>query len=658
MRHPWSLAWARSTISAATLVAAVAGLAPGATAQEKFDRLFVFGDSYADLTLSDKPASSPLSSLPPGLGLSLWRVYPVPLAANLGIKGIEDVAVGGATASEFGSPPALIQLITPAAIKPGNLPQQVDGFIATNPSFSFGPRDLVTVSIGGNDFLQLFETSGKDPVTFGNDTAQLASGEIHKLVEKGARTFVIAGFSGMSNLGPEIIPDGAVETLADAYASAYFNALQVNLLPDAQKGTRFFMLDLFKLGAQAVADPRYGFTVTNVDAKGNIESRCASPAACPVNNPDNPGGVKFFLGPDGLHLTSDGFQLVADYMANIVIAPDTIAVQPGIVMASTSGFVSTVFGRLDATRIAEVGASMAPDGPMGLGATEKSRGPQAAPSSGRFTSYAMGTFLGGNRSDSADVVGYDYDSTSGTAGIEYSVNRNLVFGVAANYTSTSADLNNDANIDVDAVQGAAYLSYATRQMFAEALAAYGSHNVDLGRPGAVDFKPINSSTDASTFAVAARGGYLFDLGGLRAGPIAALTYIHTRVDGYTEKGDDLATFNVSAQTLDSLTGNLGLRFLAPFKAADGSLVIPYVNVMLEHQFGDDARTVTTTLTQAPLLPILTSSSNFEDRTYGRVEGGITLQLTPDLSATFTGASTFARDDGQDYRVSVGLNYRF
>ena len=154
MRRPRSPAWARLVLSAAAVLLAVAGLGPSAAADEKYTQLFVFGDSYADLTLSDKPASNLLA--PPGLGLSLWRVYPIPLAAKLGMSRIVDVAVGGATASPFGT---TSPFITPPAIAPGNLPAQVDGFFATNPSFTFGPRDLVTINIGGNDIRGILDNS-------------------------------------------------------------------------------------------------------------------------------------------------------------------------------------------------------------------------------------------------------------------------------------------------------------------------------------------------------------------------------------------------------------------------------------------------------------------------------------------------------------------
>jgi outer membrane autotransporter protein len=346
-------------------------------------------------------------------------------------------------------------------------------------------------------------------------------------------------------------------------------------------------------------------------------------------------------------------------MTNIVQAPSIIAVQPGIVMTTTGGFAQSLLTRLagthEARAFADLGPAAAADAPMGLGASDRARAPQAG-SAGRFTSFAMGTFLGGNRSDSADAVGYDYDATSGTAGIEYSINRNLIMGVALNYTTLNADLRDDAKVNLDAIQAAAYLSYATRNAFADALIAYGSHDIDLNRAGVID--TIHSSTDAGALALAARAGYLFDLGSLRAGPVAGLTYIHSRVGGYTETGDDLLTFQVSSQTLDSVTGNMGLRFLAPFKAGGGSLVIPHLDVLLEHQFGDHTQTLTTTLVQAPLLPIPTTLPTFNDRTYGRIEGGVTFQLGPDLSASVNAGTTFARDDGQDYRVSAGLNYRF
>jgi uncharacterized protein YhjY with autotransporter beta-barrel domain len=343
-------------------------------------------------------------------------------------------------------------------------------------------------------------------------------------------------------------------------------------------------------------------------------------------------------------------------------APKFIAVVPGITVVATSGFTGAIANRLDSVRgqaAAEgsiLSSTTPPDGLMGLGAGAKARTPPPTPAS-PFTVYAMGTFLGGSRADAPNLLGFDYHASSGTVGIEYSVNRNLILGLAANYTGTDADVNGGATVDVSAIQGAVYLSYATRQWFVDLLAAYGSHDLGLTRPGLPD--PVRGSTTAGAYALAARAGYLLDFGGVRAGPIAGLTYVRSHVDGYTETGDPQLTLTVSSLTLDSLTGSVGIRFLAPFQTG-GKLVVPYLNVTLEHQFGDLDQVLSATLTSAPptLPPILSTFAAFDARDFGKIEGGLTVELGTELSASISGASTFARDEGYDFRISAGLNYRF
>ena len=55
MRDPHAPEWTKSAVFAAAVLFVAIGLTSRAAAQAKFDRLFVFGDSYADLTLSDRP---------------------------------------------------------------------------------------------------------------------------------------------------------------------------------------------------------------------------------------------------------------------------------------------------------------------------------------------------------------------------------------------------------------------------------------------------------------------------------------------------------------------------------------------------------------------------------------------------------------------------
>src|SRR5262245_25286142 len=636
MRQPSPRARIRASIVAAALITGLATCISSAAAEDKFPRLFVFGDSYTDTALA-----------------GLWRVYPLPLQENLAIDQMVEFGVGGARASPFGPP---------AVVPPGwHLQQQVDAYLATGNLI--GARDLVTLNIGGNDGLGLLFNIGTplnntaigypgisislgNASTFANITADYASAQIHRLIDSGARNFVLGEFSGLSGL--PVVPS-VLGPIADAYGQAYFNAMQTRLAPLGQSGIRFFILDLFRLGVAVNADPgRYGFLGFN----------CPGPALPPIcgGNINSPLQKQFYLGPDGLHLTSGGFALVADYMANLVLAPDTIAVQPAVSAALTSNFTGAVLGRLDALReqnnVSDLRTAATGGSLKDLG---YSQGAQAGrPEASRFTVYTMGTIAGGSRSDAPDLRGFDYDASAGTAGIEYRVSPGLIVGLAGNYTTTNADLNRGANIDVDAAQVAGYLSYSSKRWFADALFGYGHHDVEMSRPGVIDI--IRNDTDANVWAAVARGGYLYDFGRLRAGPIAGLTYMHSKVDGYTEKGDPLLTYSVAAQTLETFTGSFGVQLRAPFLVGP-SPVSTFLNVTLEHEFGDATRTMTASLTQAPLVPILSPVPNFETRTYGKVEGGLAFELGPTLSATVNAASTFAREDN-DHRISVGLNYRF
>ena len=274
MRHSRLRARARCVAVAGVLIAAASGLAPGANAQQTFDRLIVFGDSYADLSLSNQPASNPLA--PPGFKASFWNVYPLSLQAHLGIPDILDVAVGGATASPLIGPPGIPPFL--------NLPQQVTAFLGTNPPF--GPRDLITLNIGGNDIRDIVRQANASSFSagypselltkdnfqkFADQTVKYVMGDptigvkgITDLIKAGAHNFVLGEFSTISGL-PELQPifnaNPDLKNAADKYARAYFDGMQTALLPYAQAGNRFFLFDLGRLGQAVNADPaKYNFS--------------------------------------------------------------------------------------------------------------------------------------------------------------------------------------------------------------------------------------------------------------------------------------------------------------------------------------------------------------------------------------------------------------
>jgi outer membrane lipase/esterase len=67
--------------------------------------------------------------------------------------------------------------------------------------------------------------------------------------------------------------------------------------------------------------------------------------------------------------------------------------------------------------------------------------------------------------------------------------------------------------------------------------------------------------------------------------------------------------------------------------------------------------VTTMQVTTPLLPVLTPVPD-NGHTYGKVAAGISATFAGNVSATLTGATTFARDGGNDAAVSGGIKVAF
>jgi uncharacterized protein YhjY with autotransporter beta-barrel domain len=345
------------------------------------------------------------------------------------------------------------------------------------------------------------------------------------------------------------------------------------------------------------------------------------------------------------------------HRCNITTAPKTFGAQATMMLPASADLAGAIMGRIDSERAKskdDASASGSPgndDGMMGLGKSSKTV--KSAPQ-GPFSIFAAAALLGGTNPDSPSLAGYSYDTLSAVLGLEYTVNRTLILGLAGSVTDTGTDLNTGATVGVSSAQVAAYLSYATKQVFLDALVAYGASDLAVRRP--VIAQVVRSSTDANALLAVIRGGYLFDLGKLRVGPIAGLTYVHGRIDGYTETGAPDLVYTVSTQSFDLLTGSAGVRFLAAFQAS-GYLVVPYLNVTWEHQLGDSTQSFSATLVQPGALPISLSYPVFDARDFGKIEGGVTIELAPWTTLMLGGASTFA-SDGHDFRVSAGLSFRF
>ncbi|MDQ2081017.1 autotransporter domain-containing protein [Xanthobacteraceae bacterium Astr-EGSB] len=529
---------------------------------------------------------------------------------------VKNYAVGGATS---------------AYVNNNNLAWNLPGMYwevqsIINSGVRFGMSDLIDItSMGGNDGLLTAKNWG---ITFTDqDTARNNLYNIQQMVNLGGRNFLL-------------------------HNAGNFQINQQTLAPLAQQGIRIFIFDGSTFVDRVKANPAaYGFK-----SSSDYCAMYGGTHSCAAANRDNPRMTNASLAEQNeyafyyVHPTSAMAGYLAAYGANLADAPATINAQAEVAQIAVAGFSNNLLGRLDAYR--RMGANATANA---YASAMPTKAKPAAIQTQPWSVFLEGAYQTGKRGDSLFAFGYDYDIEGGTVGAQYQVNPNLSLGAAFSGTTSNSTLNfSQGHTDIDSYQFAAFASVNYPNWFVDAVGTVGRNNYKIDRVGV--FGKQNADTDGTSYAFAAKAGYLFDVGAMKIGPIAGFNYTKVKIDGYTETGDSLINQVVADQDADSLSAQAGVQFrlAQPYGAAK---LDPYVNVTAEHQFSGD-RTILSWQENAPLLPVYTPIQNRGEITYGKVSLGMSAVVTDKLSAQISAVTTFARDGGDDYGVSGGFKYQF
>ncbi|MFS0736682.1 autotransporter domain-containing protein [Sphingomonas sp. 1P06PA] len=565
-----------------------------------FDRVVAFGDSYADIGNLFRLTGQPVPAVYPTGRFSGGTNFVDTLSTYYGTPQV-NYAIGG---SQAGS----TNVVAPGV--PG-FQQQWQSFVGTGQSF--GARDLLAVSIGGND-ARAYRLSGG--TLAGVDAAATvvaaqASAGINALVGRGARTVVFtAGDVGQL---PEAIGQ-ANASIGTAFSRAYNSRMQSTLSTIAASGVTVAYVDITTIGDVVRANPaRFGFA--------DVVNAC--PGAACVASPTLQSQYFFYV--DGVHLTSSAFTLVGQYAINQLTAPYSFRAAADLPQKSAQAFQRVLDGRTDLAR--------GRDGAAGLAAWLV------------FTGYR------GDRDADASSDAYDYDATGAAGGVEFS-GENSIFGVGVGYTRGKAQGFGATRIRADSYSIGGYAGFDQGGIFAQGHGGYSKHKLDLRRQGVMD--PLVASPDADTVGLGGRAGFLFGSETTRFGPVVGAAYARTKVDGYTETGDPAASLIVSRQRLKALVGTAGAELRHRF--SDG--VMPWIRVSAAKDFEGDGRLIRYAPTTAPTIVNSFGIPRTSRDVYGEVAGGLSAAIGGGVSLDLDLKGSFARDEGDDASLFAGVRVAF
>ncbi|MEO7410913.1 MAG: autotransporter domain-containing protein [Sphingomicrobium sp.] len=613
----------RNALVAATALTFIA--APAAAQQ--IDRIVAIGDSYADdgnafeLGYNNPGALAiyPTGRFSGGTNYidSLGQILSAP---------IDNFAIGGA----FGGTNNGTLCFDPPF---GNnlcgrgLQYEVDQFLNVgaqsgvfpNAVPSFDEGDLLAVSIGGNDSRIYQQTGGTlvNAAASGTAAGAATSVQLNRLIAAGAPT--ISFLAGDTGRLPEIAGNPSGAQIRSTFSAAFNSSLQGTLAGYASNGVIVHYLDLGlvldNVGANPVA---YGIT-------NGLVCPIAPNPTCIVNS----SGYLFYA--DGLHLTSDGFVIVARYVAAQLAAPLTLQAPSEAGMNVGQQFGRTMTGRLD------LGAPRDGDMPEGLAA------------------YIVGDSYSRTIDGSRGNQPFDSDSVGVTVGLEYGFGSGVI-GVAGNYSKPKSDFDTGAaDVKSKSAQLGVYAGFGVGGAFAQGYLGYGWDSHDIDRRGVVE--NMSASPDGNHWVAGAKGGYLMGVGAVRVGPVIGVDYARVRVDGYTESGDPALTLNVGSTRYNSLRGNVGAEIRGDF-AGGGIQLRPFLALVAEKELSGGSRDVSFAQTSSPTIVNSFDFENVSRKVYGRGTVGASARIFSGIHLDAGISMTAGKKQDNETSGHVGLKASF
>ena len=590
-------------------------LASGPAAAQ-FGQFYFFGDS-----LSDAGSFKPV--LPPGTGKFTTNPGPIwaeVLAQRYGStatpanQGGNDYAEGGARVTQLpgfpASPPT--GTATPVSV-------QVQQFLAKG---AVDPHGLYSVWAGANDLFVQLGLAQAGAITPTQLQTNLATAAVQLVQQVGILNAAGARYIMVFNLpdvGSTPFGRGSGQGASITALSSFFNstlstgldALHVDLI----------RLNIFSLLNEVVANPAaYGFTNATSPA-------CTVPSlVCTSSTLVDPNAAKTYVFADSVHPTTAGHQLIADYAASVIEAPQKI----GLLAEAPLQAEQANFRAIDDRMWSALSAPRAQN---------------------KFDAYAVYDY--GNYDHSGDFGGGSDHLNTVTLGGDMKLSEHMLAGIAFGYSDDKASFgDNGGGFKLNEASLTAYVGYGQGPWYVGASVGAGDLDFrNIHRTFALGGGTRTETGDTHGTSVTARvlGGYWFDTGSnWLHGPFARLTYQQNKVYAWSEEGTSSTAMSFGQQQRESLASSLGWQASGTF----GSLR-PFARVTWEKEYDHGERTVRAGLVSTGGIGFGLPALRPDD-SYALFGLGASTDLGQRLVGFASINATAAKNDGNYQAVTVGV----
>lgn len=585
-----------------SIACALAFAAP-ASAQQ-FGGIVFFGDS-----LTDSGTFGAKFTTNPGAVWSERIASRLGFAALPALGGGSNFAVGGARVTSLpGVPPS-----PPTDAAPPITTQIGNSLALTGGAAS--PNALYTVWGGANDVFVATGLGAGAPAYIAQTGDELAA-QVARLQAAGARYILVPNVPDIGTT-PFGVAQGPAGAAALTQLSAGFNqALHAGL---AARGVRVLAADTFGLLNEVLADPAaYGFANAALPACGATPSLACTPVDLVA-----PGADQTFLFADGVHPTTAGHAVLADYMASILAAPTQVSMLAETAVQSRRLLVDRLLA-----------------------------GTRQRTSRGLWVS-ADGTYAkidGSGFAGTADGWGAGF-----SVGGDYAPAPGWVLGAALGYAQPKIEFATGGSYRQAETTVSLYGGWTGGGRYVNAVLTYGAIDYDVRREIRLGTatRIARGGPDGSALSLGIDAGWSYAFGRVTHGPVAGLILQQVKVDAFAEQGGGSAGMRYAGQTLDSALGRLGWQV-----TYDAGSWRPYARLAIDHELRDEEREIGAQVATSPGAPLFTAPAVTPGRTYATLAVGTTKQLSPQWQAHVGLVQTLAQDDARASSVFATLATAF
>ena len=260
--------------------------------------------------------------------------------------------------------------------------------------------------------------------------------------------------------------------------------------------------------------------------------------------------------------------------------------------------------------------------------------------------------------DDGTLGGYKLNSYGGTVGFDVDIEPTLTAGMAltAMYGDLDATGADKATGNLDSYYVSAFARYCGSAWTHTFVGTIGKGDISLDRT--VADAQVKGETDSMSFGLMYEVGrvYAMDEDGTTClQPVFNVTWKHTTVDAYTEKGGDVA-LTVDEQSLNTITFGLGARLQTVVgESMYNRTSIFECRLLAKAEAGDTEGTSKVALGGLPSHEV---KSNEMGAIGIEVGAGLTIPLGDEGSSIFMDASAEIRADYTDVNGTVGYRVNF